>query len=156
QENEAYQLFASALETVCLDLAQMLARDGEGASKFVEVKVTGANSEAEAVQVGKAIATSSLVKTAIFGEDANCGRILAAAGYSGVAIQPERVNIYLGDLLVCQDGIGLVFDEARAKQILEQKDLLITVNLGTGKFEASVWTCDLTYDYVKINGSYRT
>lgn len=156
QENETYQLFAAALETVCLELAKMLARDGEGASKFVEIKVTGANSEAEAVQVGKTIATSSLVKTAIFGEDANWGRILAAAGYSGVAIQPELVNIYLGDLLVCQGGTGLVFDEVRAKQILEQKDLLITVDLGTGGFEASVWTCDLTYDYVKINGSYRT
>jgi glutamate N-acetyltransferase/amino-acid N-acetyltransferase len=156
QEDEAYQLFAEALELVCLELAKMLVRDGEGATKLVEIKVCGANTEAEAVQVGKSIATSSLVKTAIFGEDANWGRILAAAGYSGVAIQPELVDIYLGDLLVCKGGVGLVFDETRAKQILEQKDLLITVDLGIGQAAASVWTCDLTYDYVKINGSYRT
>jgi glutamate N-acetyltransferase/amino-acid N-acetyltransferase len=156
QEDEAYQLFAEALELVCLELAKMLVRDGEGATKLVEIKVTGANTEAEAVQVGKSIATSSLVKTAIFGADANWGRILAAAGYSGVAIQPELVAIYLGDLLVCHGGVGLNFDEIHAKQILEQKELLITVDLGIGQVTASVWTCDLTYDYVKINGSYRS
>jgi glutamate N-acetyltransferase/amino-acid N-acetyltransferase len=156
QEDGDYQLFREALEVVCLELAKMLVRDGEGATKLVEIKVTGANTEAEAVQVGKSIATSSLVKTALFGEDANWGRILAAVGYSGVAIRPEQVDIYLGDLPVCQGGVGLVFDEARAKQILKQKELLITVALGMGQSAASVWTCDLTYDYVKINGSYRT
>ncbi|HEY8463450.1 MAG TPA: bifunctional glutamate N-acetyltransferase/amino-acid acetyltransferase ArgJ [Bacillota bacterium] len=156
QENEAYQLFLEALKLVCLELAKMLVRDGEGASKFVEIKVTGAGSETEALQVGKTIATSNLVKTALFGEDANWGRILAAAGYSGVALRPELINIYLGDLLVCRGGTGLDFDEARAKAILGQKELLITVDLGSGNQEASVWTCDLTYDYVKINGSYRS
>ena len=146
----------AGLEAVCLELAKMLARDGEGATKLVEVRVEGAKSEAEAVQVGKAIATSSLVKTAIFGEDANWGRILAAAGYSGVAIQPELVDIYLGDLLVCSGGTGLVFDEEKAKAILSQKEITIVVKLGQGDTSATVWTCDLTYDYVKINGSYRT
>jgi glutamate N-acetyltransferase/amino-acid N-acetyltransferase len=156
QEDAAYQLFQEALEVVCLDLAKLLVRDGEGATKLVEIKVTGANTEAEAVQVAKSIATSSLVKTAIFGEDANWGRILAAVGYSGVALQPELVDIYLGDLQVCQGGVALVFDESRVKLILAQKELLITVALGMGQSAASVWTCDLTYDYVKINGSYRT
>jgi glutamate N-acetyltransferase/amino-acid N-acetyltransferase len=156
REDADYQLFLEALEVVCLELAKMLVKDGEGATKLVEIKVTGACTEAEAVRVGKSIATSSLVKTAIFGEDANWGRVLAAAGYSGVALQPERVDIYLGDLLVCQGGVALAFDEARAKQILAAKELLITVALGSGQAAASVWTCDLTYDYVKINGSYRT
>ncbi|HPT88053.1 MAG TPA: bifunctional glutamate N-acetyltransferase/amino-acid acetyltransferase ArgJ [Bacillota bacterium] len=155
-EGPEYEVFCAGLEAVCLELAKMLARDGEGATKLVEVRVEGAKSEAEAVQVGKAIATSSLVKTAIFGEDANWGRILAAAGYSGVAIQPELVDIYLGDLLVCSGGTGLVFDEEKAKAILSQKEITIVVKLGQGDTSATVWTCDLTYDYVKINGSYRT
>jgi glutamate N-acetyltransferase/amino-acid N-acetyltransferase len=155
-ENGDFQTFCAGLEQVCLELAQMLARDGEGATKFVEIKVTGAATEADAVRIGKSVATSSLVKTALFGEDANWGRILAAAGYSGVDFQPEKVQIYLGDLPVCAGGTGLVFDEAAAKEILAKKDLLITVDMGCGAASASVWTCDLSYDYVKINGSYRT
>ncbi len=155
-EGPEYDAFCAGLEAVCLELAKMLARDGEGATKLVEIRVEGANSEAAAVQVGKTIATSSLVKTAIFGEDANWGRILAAAGYSGVAIQPELVDIYLGDLLVCSGGTGLVFDEEKAKAILSKKEITIIVKLGQGNASAAVWTCDLTYDYVKINGSYRT
>jgi glutamate N-acetyltransferase/amino-acid N-acetyltransferase len=152
-----YQAFEAALIFVCTGLAKMVARDGEGATKFVEIKVTGADSEADAVRAGKSIATSNLVKTAIFGEDANWGRILAAVGYSGIEFDPAGTDIYLGDLLVCKGGIGLVFDETKAKQILAQKDLLITVKLSPEtKYEASVWTCDLSFDYVKINGSYRT
>jgi len=151
-----YALFAEALETVCLELAKMLAKDGEGATKFVEIRIAGAATEADAVRVGKAIAGSSLVKTAIFGEDANWGRILAAAGYSGVALDPDQVDIYLGDLLVCRGGTGLAFDEARAKKILSRPELTITVELGMGVAAAVVWTCDLSYDYVKINGSYRS
>jgi glutamate N-acetyltransferase/amino-acid N-acetyltransferase len=152
-----YQIFEDALSYVCTGLAKMIARDGEGATKFVEIKVVGANSEAEAVQAGKAVATSNLVKTAIFGEDANWGRILAAVGYSGIDFDPAITDIFLGDLLVCKGGVGLVFDEAKAKRILAQKDLLITIKLSTNdKYQASVWTCDLSYDYVKINGSYRT
>lgn len=155
-EGTAYQSFLEALTYVCRELAKMIARDGEGATKMVEIKIQGAASEDTAVQIGKSIATSNLVKTALFGEDANCGRILAAIGYSGVPIQPDVVNIYLGDLLVCRGGVGLPFDEAKAKQILAQKDILITVELGMGQTEASIWTCDFSYDYVKINGSYRT
>jgi glutamate N-acetyltransferase/amino-acid N-acetyltransferase len=151
-----YQLFRDALTLVCRELAKMIARDGEGATKFVEIKVTGARTEDEAARIGKSVATSNLVKTALFGEDANWGRILAAAGYSGVPIQPDLINIYLGDLLVCQGGAGLVFDEIKAKQILAKKEILITIELELGNDQASIWTCDLSYDYVKINGSYRT
>lgn len=154
--NNDYQTFLQALTEVCLALAKMIARDGEGATKLVEIKVTGARTEAEAVKVGKAVATSNLVKTALFGEDANWGRILAAVGYSGVKIDPDQIQISLGDLSVYQKGTGLVFDEAKAKQILSRKEILIKIDLGDGAAAASVWTCDLSYDYVKINGSYRT
>jgi glutamate N-acetyltransferase / amino-acid N-acetyltransferase len=152
-----YQAFEAALCHVCIQLAKMIARDGEGATKFVEIKVIGADSEAAAVQAGKSVATSNLVKTAIFGEDANWGRILAAVGYSGIDFNPATTDIYLGNLLVCKGGVAMAFDEAQAKKILSQKDLLITIQLSNDtKYEASVWTCDLSYDYVKINGSYRT
>lgn len=155
-EGIEYQKFLDALTEVCRELAKMIAKDGEGATKFVEVKITNASTEAEAVQIGKSIATSNLVKTALFGEDANWGRILCAAGYSGVDFDPAKVDIYLGDLLVCQGGIGLAFNEDKAKSILSKKDILITVAMGRGSHEASIWTCDFSYDYVKINGSYRT
>lgn len=155
-ENQDYQAFLQALTTVCLELAKMIARDGEGATKLVEIKITGAKTEDEAVKAGKSVATSNLVKTALFGEDANWGRILAAVGYSGIKIDPDRICIYLGDLPVYQKGIGLVFDEVKAKQILSQKEILITIDLNDGNEAASVWTCDFSYDYVKINGSYRS
>ena len=155
-ENEDYLTFLQALTGVCLELAKLIARDGEGATKLVEIKVSGGKTEEEAVKAGKSVATSNLVKTALFGEDANWGRILAAVGYSGVAIDPERVSISLGDLPVYQKGVGLVFDEAKAKGILSQKEILINIDLGDGRETASIWTCDLSYDYVKINGSYRS
>lgn len=156
EEGPIYRIFLDALTFVCRELAKMIAKDGEGATKFVEIKVTGARTEDEAVKIGKSVATSNLVKTALFGEDANWGRILAAAGYAGVEFDPDETDIYLEDLLVCQSGAGLFFDENRAKQILAQKDLMISINLNAGQAEASVWTCDFSYDYVKINGSYRT
>lgn len=155
-EGQDYQLFLQALTAVCLELAKMLARDGEGATKLVEIKVGGAKTEEDAVRVGKSVATSNLVKTALFGADANWGRILAAVGYSGVEIDPDRISICLGDLPVYQQGVGLAFDETKAKQILSQKEVLITIDLGDGQEAASIWTCDLSYDYVKINGSYRS
>lgn len=154
--NNDYETFLQALNIVCLELAKMIARDGEGATKLVEIKITGAKTEDEAVKAGKSVATSNLVKTALFGEDANWGRILAAVGYSGVKIDPDRISIYLGDLPVYQKGIGLVFDEAKAKRILSEKEILIKIDLGDGREVASVWTCDLSYDYIKINGSYRS
>jgi glutamate N-acetyltransferase/amino-acid N-acetyltransferase len=155
-ESAGFATFLEALTTVCVELAKMMAKDGEGATKFVTITVTGAASEAEALQAGKAVAGSNLVKTALFGEDANWGRILCAVGYSGIDFDPERVEIALGGLPVYQGGMGLAFDEAKAKEILSQKDILITINLNRGGASADLWTCDFSYDYVKINGSYRT
>jgi len=150
------EVFAAALDYVNGVLARAIARDGEGATKLIEIRVVGVPTEADAVRIGRSISRSNLVKTAIYGEDANWGRILCAAGYSGVDFDPDRVDVYIGDLLVCKDGAGLAFDEQRAKEILKQSEVVVTLDLKAGGAEATVWTCDLTYDYVKINGSYRT
>ncbi len=155
-EDPDLERFAQALDHVNGVLARAIARDGEGATKLVEVRVVGAPTEAEAVQIARSIAGSNLVKTAVYGEDANWGRILCAAGYSGVDFDPGMVDVYIGDLLVAKDGTGLAFDEARAKEILRQADVVLVVDLKAGAAAASVWTCDLTYDYVKINASYRS
>lgn len=149
-------VFEEALEKVCLHLAKSVARDGEGATKLVEVHVSGAPSLEAARQVARSISTSNLVKTAIFGEDANWGRILCAAGYSGVTFDPELVDIYLGDVCVAKDGASLPFDEGRAKEILKESDVRISLSLGAGEHEATAWTCDMTFDYIKINASYRS
>ncbi len=153
---EAGELFQKALTQLCTRLARMIARDGEGATKLVEVCAHGALSAADARLVVRSISASPLVKTAIYGEDANWGRILCAAGYSGAELDPERVDVRLGDLLVFSQGRGLPFDEAEAKEILKAEEVRITVDLGLGEASATGWTCDLTYDYIKINASYRT
>lgn len=148
--------FLEALEFVCTSLAKMIARDGEGATKLIEVRVTGAQSVEDARLAVRAITRSPLVKTAVFGEDANWGRILCAAGYSGADLVLDDVRVALGDVVVFNRGMGVAFDEALAKRVLEQKDVTITVDLGAGDAEATGWTCDLTYDYVRINADYRT
>jgi len=155
-EDKDYVKFKNALSYVCTDLSRKIARDGEGATKLVEVKVDGASTEEDAYKVASAIAKSPLVKTAIFGEDANWGRIITAAGYSGAALDPEKVDIYIGKLLVCKNGTAVQFDEEKAKSILKEKEVTITVKLNNGKFFDRMWTCDFSYDYVKINGSYRS
>ena len=159
-ENEDYCKFMNALQQVCTYLAQRIVRDGEGATKFVEVQVINALSEKDAVLIAKAIAESNLVKTAMFGQDANWGRIIAAAGYSGADFDPLTVNIFLesaaGKEQTTKDGAGLPFDEDNALSILKEKDIKILVDLQQGKEEAIVWTCDLSYDYVRINGEYRS
>lgn len=155
-ENDDFQRFQAGLEEVALDLAQAIVRDGEGATKLIIITVQGAQDERTAVTVAKAIAGSNLVKTAIYGCDANWGRIICAAGYSGADLRPELIDIYLGDEQVAHQGAGLPFDEAKAKRILEQDEIQITVNLNEGQSQATVWTCDLTYDYIKINASYRS
>lgn len=155
-EGGDYKKFRDALNYVCTELARMIAMDGEGATKFVEIVAEGAATEKDAYNIVNAVAKSPLVKTALFGEDANWGRILNAAGYSGASFNPERIDIYLGDLLVCRNGAAVAFDEAKAKDILQQKDIVITLKLKEGSFSDRMWTCDLSYDYVKINGSYRT
>jgi glutamate N-acetyltransferase/amino-acid N-acetyltransferase len=144
-------------------LAQAIARDGEGATKFVTITVKSAPGFGEAKQVALAIAHSPLVKTALYGQDANWGRVLSAVGYSGVAVQPERLALWFGSpedngppLQLVKDGRPYDVDEARAAAILAHHDVDITVDLGLGGAEATVWTCDLSHDYVSINAHYRT
>lgn len=145
------------LERVLLDLAKMIVRDGEGASKLVRVLVTGAVSEAEARAAAKSVATSSLVKTAFFGEDANWGRIIAAVGYSGSEVDPNRVAISFNDVPVTRAGLSTGADlEAQATEVLKLDEFTVTVDLGLGDGEFSYYTSDLTYDYVKINADYRS
>ena len=156
QKDQAYQDFSQGLTQVCQSLAQQIVRDGEGASKFVEIVVQGAESEEHAAQIGRSIANSPLVKTALAGEDANWGRILCAAGYSGVAFDPDRVEIKIGGLVVCSGGCGTSFDETQAKQILSQHDIRIEFDLHAGSSSATLWTCDLTKEYIHINADYRT
>ncbi len=155
-KDEDWLEFRQMFLSVCKKLAQDIARDGEGASKFLQVEVEGAGNVVDARLIAKSICGSSLVKTAIFGEDANWGRILAAAGYSGAEFDPNKADIYLGTILVAQEGQGVDFSEEEAKKILMNKDIQIRVVLREGDAQATAWGCDLTHDYVTINGSYRT
>lgn len=155
-EDDDYRKFKDALELVCTSLACMIAKDGEGATKLIEITVDGAPSERDAYLVASAVAKSPLVKTAMFGEDANWGRIITAAGYSGADFNPGLVDIFIGDLLVCKNGTAQNFDEAQAKKILQEKEIKISIKLNQGNSSDRMWTCDFSYDYVKINGSYRS
>lgn len=160
EEGLEYEIFFNALNYVNTYLAKLIAKDGEGATKFVECIVEGAYTEDDAEKVAKSIIKSSLVKTALFGADANWGRIICAAGYSRVPIKIEKVDIAFesirGYINVCKSGMPISFDEDKAKNILKEKDIKLIVNLNQGKSSVSVWGCDLSYDYVKINGDYRT
>ena len=147
---------ASGVHAVCETLARAIARDGEGATKLVTVTVRGAASEADAEAAAFAIAGSPLVKTAIFGRDANWGRVAMAIGKSGCALDPEAFDITFAGVPVCRGGAALGFDEAIALAALSAPDVTIEVDLHLGSAEATVWTCDLTYDYVRINGEYRS
>ncbi|MDK2824219.1 MAG: glutamate N-acetyltransferase / amino-acid N-acetyltransferase [Clostridia bacterium] len=155
-DNEYYVQFQAALTEICVILAKMIAQDGEGATKLIEVEVSGALSLEDARKAARTICSSSLVKSAIFGEDANWGRIITALGYSGAEVEPEKVDVYIGDLMMAENGTGLSFDEDKAGQILAQKEVIIKVDLKLGEFEAKAWGCDLSYDYVRINADYRT
>jgi len=148
--------FKAALYDVAAELAKMLVQDGEGATKFITVRVTGAATEEEAEVAARAVANSNLVKTAFFGEDANWGRILAAVGYSGIDFSPETTEISLGGLTVFKEGKGLEFSEEEAARILKAPEVEVVINLHRGAAEAGIWTCDLSYDYVRINASYRS
>ena len=159
-KDENYQAFYAALEQVCRTLARKIAADGEGASRLITCTVQGARSEESAERLAKAVVGSSLVKAAIFGADANWGRVLCAMGYSKAPFRPEYVDIKFasaaGEVAVCRQGDGLLFDEEKAREILSQDEVVIEVELNEGSEQASCWGCDLTYDYVKINGDYRT
>jgi len=186
EEDEAYLAFRDALTLVCVDLAKKVARDGEGATKLLEVKVINAVTERDARLAARAVAASNLVKSAVFGKDANWGRIICAAGYSGADFDPGCVDIFLGDEQVAGDGRALDFSEERALEILEKDTVKIILDFknrgssglaacssvqpgnavgirdgsavcpGAAGYEATAWGCDLTYEYVRINGSYRT
>ncbi|KAJ1808137.1 glutamate N-acetyltransferase [Coemansia sp. RSA 2523] len=162
-DGAAYEQFTTALTEFMADLASLVVRDGEGATKFLTIEVTGARTFADAKQVASTIATSSLVKTAFYGQDANWGRILCAVGYAGVALDTNKVNmaIYPGDnsdpLVLVKGGKPLLpVDEARASEILKQEDMRVRVELGLGSEEARMYTCDLSHDYVSINADYRS
>ncbi len=149
--------FADALETVMLDLAQQVVRDGEGATKFVEIRVTGAATDADAKTHGLAIANSPLVKTAIAGEDPNWGRIVMAIGKSGAAADRDLLSISFGDILVAEKGwVSPEYSEDAAAAYMKGQDLVIAVDLGLGKGTSTVWTCDLTHGYIEINADYRS
>ena len=158
--NDDYKTFVKALAAICEELVKLMAKDGEGATKLVECFVSGAKEKATAKAAAKAVICSSLVKAAMFGADANWGRILCAIGYAGVDIDVNKVDVYFksagGEILVCKNGAGVEFSEELAKEILVKDEVYIIVNLNDGEFSATAYGCDLTYDYVKINGDYRT
>ena len=159
-EGADFESFMAALNSVTLYLCRAIAGDGEGATKLLECKVTGAKTETVAKTVAKSIICSSLTKAAMFGADANWGRVLCAIGYSGERVDPYRIDVCFGsaagEICVCRDGRGVEFDEDKAKKVLSEDEVTIDVDLGSGRYGATAWGCDLTYDYVRINGDYRT
>ncbi|PIO48693.1 MAG: bifunctional ornithine acetyltransferase/N-acetylglutamate synthase [[Chlorobium] sp. 445] len=155
-DSNDYRTFADALQVVMTRLAKMIVKDGEGATKLIEIHISGARSESEAEQAARSIANSLLVKTALHGADANWGRIMAAIGYSGIAFEPERVEISFGDVAVLKPNFQLELDEAKAKAVLSKPEVVLHVHLHQGESEVRFWTCDLSAKYVEINGSYRS
>jgi glutamate N-acetyltransferase/amino-acid N-acetyltransferase len=157
---EALDAFRRALDQVLIALTRMLARDGEGATKLLECRVTGAKSKRDARLAAKGVISSSLMKAAMFGADANWGRVLCALGYSGAEIDVTRVSVAFespaGHVCVCENGAGIPFPEDVAARVLAGEEITILIALHDGDCSATAWGCDLTYDYVKINGDYRT
>ena len=155
-----YDAFLEALQALCMELAKKMASDGEGAKHLITCNVQGAKDEAQAETVSKSVISSTLTKAAIFGADANWGRVLCAMGYSGVEFDPDKVDVHFasaaGDIAVCEKGRGLDFDEELAKKILTEHDVEINITMGEGEATCTCWGCDITYDYIKINGDYRT
>ena len=160
EEGPAFDTFMKALNTVTISLCRTIAGDGEGATKLLECDVTGAADEKTAAVVAKSVITSSLLKAAMFGADANWGRVLCAIGYSGADLDVNKVDVAFksakGLLPVCKNGAGVDFSEEFAKEVLLEKEITILVGLNSGNAKATAWGCDLTYDYVKINGDYRS
>jgi len=160
EKDENYYTFLKVLTELNTIMAKNIAKDGEGATKLLECQIIGANTEEDAVVLGKSVINSSLVKTAMFGSDANWGRILCALGYTKIDFDPEKVDVSFesaaGSIKVCEAGSSLPFDEDIAKKILNENELVIKVNLFLGDYDAFVWGCDLSYEYVKINGDYRS
>lgn len=159
-DGDDFAAFMRALNTVTVGLCRMLAGDGEGATKLLECRVSGAKDERTAKTVAKSVICSSLFKAAMFGADANWGRVLCAIGYSGAEVDVNGVGVSFvskaGEITVCRNGAGVPFSEEKAKKVLSENEITVLVSLSDGKSEATAWGCDLTYDYVKINGDYRT
>jgi glutamate N-acetyltransferase / amino-acid N-acetyltransferase len=156
-DSEAGRAFAAALQGVLKDLALQIVRDGEGATKLVEVRVTGAESDADADKVAHAIANSPLVKTAIAGQDPNWGRVVMAVGKSGAVADRDRLTIRFGDILVAEKGwVADSYSEEAGAAYMRNQELLIAVDMGLGAGQATVWTCDLTHQYITINADYRS
>ncbi|MGL4773516.1 MAG: bifunctional glutamate N-acetyltransferase/amino-acid acetyltransferase ArgJ [Clostridium sp.] len=160
EKNSNYEIFEAALKELCVTLAKMVAKDGEGATKLIECVVNGVKSQEDGLAFSKSVINSSLVKTAIFGSDANWGRILCALGYANIDFDPSKVDVsfesQLGSIKVCENGASLPFDEGKAKEILLQNDIKIIIDLSQGDETVTTWGCDLSYEYVKINGDYRS
>ncbi|GAB6169421.1 bifunctional glutamate N-acetyltransferase/amino-acid acetyltransferase ArgJ [Clostridium carnis] len=160
EKNNDYYTFLEALNTLNISIAKLIAKDGEGATKLIECIVSGAKCEKDADKLSKSVINSNLVKTAIFGSDANWGRILCALGYSGINITPSKIDLSfkssVGKIQICTNGSGLNFDEKKAKEILLENEVTILINLNDGHYSSIAWGCDLSYDYVKINGDYRS
>ena len=159
-EGRDFAVFMQALNTVNVTLCRMIAGDGEGATKLLECKVTGADTEVAAKKSAKSVICSSLLKAAMFGADANWGRVLCAIGYSGADVDINKIDVSFqsakGTVQVCRNGAGVPFSEEKAKEILLEPEIEILISVGDGPYNACAWGCDLTYDYVKINGDYRT
>ena len=159
-QNEDFEKFTNALYVVLMNLSRMIAKDGEGATKLLECKVSGAVDDINARIIAKSVICSSLFKAAMFGADANWGRVLCAIGYSGADVDVNAVDVSFasskGEITVCKNGAGVPFSEEIAKEILLESEIQIIIGVGNGSGSAVAWGCDLTYDYVKINGDYRT
>ena len=156
EENADYDIFCSNLMALCVELAKEIAADGEGASKFLTINVKGAKSFADAKTVGMAVANSPLVKTAFFGEDPNWGRVICAVGYSGADMVPEKTVVKFGGITIFDCGVGAQYDSKALVKVMRENDIVIDIELNLGDSDATVWTCDLSYEYVKINGEYHT
>jgi len=155
EESKSYTVFKNALYEVILDLSRLIVKDGEGATKFIEIEVKGARSGADAEKAALSVANSNLVKTAMYGNDANWGRIMAALGYSGVEMKEEKIDIYFGKVRIVNRGISTGKDR-EADGVLKRRDIKITIDLHRGRSSANVLTCDLTEDYIRVNAAYRT
>jgi glutamate N-acetyltransferase/amino-acid N-acetyltransferase len=156
EKNADYQVFYETLNKICEGLSKKIAADGEGATKFITVHVAGTKSFANAKTIGMSVAKSPLVKTAFFGEDPNWGRVICAVGYAGVPMNPEKTVVKFGSVTVYANGVGAEIDEEALRKVMEEHDIVIDIDMGIGEEEATVWSCDFTYEYVKINGEYHT
>ena len=156
EKNADYEVFYNALLKVCQELAKRIAADGEGATKFLTINVNGTKSFADAKTIAMSVAKSPLVKTAFFGEDPNWGRVICAVGYAGIPMVPEKTVIKFGGITVYANGLGAEFDEEALRKAMEEHDIVIDIEMGLGEESATVWSCDFSYEYVKINGEYHT